>query len=101
MPDAVLVLNAGSSSIKFSVYALDEGDRLALDSKGQVEGISTEPRFLAHDANGEKLRDEDFALFTRTSLATSRNVIEPSSECENAATNALRARFPIAARIPA
>ena len=32
----------------------------------------------------------------RTSLATSRSVIEPSSECENAATNALRVRFTIA-----
>ena len=32
----------------------------------------------------------------RTSVATSRSVIEPSSECENAATNALRSRFTIA-----
>jgi acetate kinase len=61
MPDAVLVLNAGSSSIKFSVYAL-EGDDLALDSKGQVEGLGTEPHFTAKDAAGTSLRDEDFQI---------------------------------------
>jgi len=62
MPDAVLVLNAGSSSVKFSVYALGERDRLALDSKGQVEGIGTQPRFVAHGSDGAKLRDEAFAI---------------------------------------
>ena len=47
MPEAILVLNAGSSSIKFSVYALGAADRLSLDSKGQVEGIGSRPRFVA------------------------------------------------------
>jgi acetate kinase len=61
MPDAVLVLNAGSSSIKFSVYALGPDDRLDLDSRGQVEGIGTRPRFVASDGEGALLRDESFA----------------------------------------
>jgi acetate kinase len=61
MPDAVLVLNAGSSSIKFSVFALD-GGALSLDSKGQVEGIGTKPRFVASDAAGASLSDEDFEI---------------------------------------
>jgi acetate kinase len=61
MPDAVLVLNAGSSSIKFSVYALGLDDRLDLDSRGQVEGIGTRPRFVASDGEGALLRDESFA----------------------------------------
>jgi acetate kinase len=60
MPEAVLVLNAGSSSIKFSVYALGAADRLSLDSKGQVEGIGTRPHFVAEDAKGGPLRDEAF-----------------------------------------
>jgi acetate kinase len=60
MPEAILVLNAGSSSIKFSVYALGAADRLSLDSKGQVEGIGSRPRFVAEDADGEPLRDEAF-----------------------------------------
>jgi acetate kinase len=58
MPEAILVLNAGSSSIKFSVYALGEDDRLSQDSKGQVEGIGTKPHFVARDVAGAALRDE-------------------------------------------
>ena len=58
--EAILVLNAGSSSIKFSVYALGVADRLSLDSKGQVEGIGSRPHFVAEDAKGRSLRDEAF-----------------------------------------
>jgi acetate kinase len=57
VPDVILVLNAGSSSIKFSVYALNR-DRPMLDSKGEIEG--TKPHFLASDADGSTLRDETF-----------------------------------------
>jgi acetate kinase len=57
----VLILNAGSSSIKFSVFALD-GDELSLDSRGQVEGIGTKPHFVAKDASGASLRDETFEI---------------------------------------
>ena len=41
MKDAILVLNAGSSSIKFSLYAE------SLVTNGQIAGIYTEPRFVA------------------------------------------------------
>jgi acetate kinase len=44
MRDAILVLNAGSSSIKFSLYAED------LVASGQMSGIYTEPRFTARGA---------------------------------------------------
>lgn len=51
MADAVAVLNAGSSSIKFSLY-LHQGDDLALALRGQVEGLHTAPRFEARDSSG-------------------------------------------------
>ena len=46
MSDAILVLNAGSSSIKFLLFAERDG---ALDPvvRGQIEGIHTAPRFAA------------------------------------------------------
>ena len=51
MADVILVLNAGSSSIKFSVF--DAGsDSLALLLRGQIEGVYTAPRFSAMDAHG-------------------------------------------------
>jgi len=45
--DLLLVLNAGSSSLKFSVYATGAGDDCTLLAKGQVEGIGTKPRLVA------------------------------------------------------
>ena len=52
MSEAIVVLNAGSSSIKFSLFAL-RADRLELTQHGQIEGLYTAPRFVAHDASGE------------------------------------------------
>ncbi len=52
MIDAILVINAGSSSIKFSLFAeLSAG--LALVARGQVEGIYTAAHFVAQDAVGK------------------------------------------------
>jgi acetate kinase len=51
MGGLVAVLNAGSSSVKFSVFA-ERGESLELALRGQVEAIHTAPRFTAKDANG-------------------------------------------------
>ena len=54
MTDAILVLNAGSSSIKFSLFLGRESEpqfRLG----GQIEGLYTAPRFSARDAAGASL----------------------------------------------
>jgi acetate kinase len=56
MSDLILTLNAGSSSIKFAVYAID-GDRLGQTMKGQVEGIGTRPHFVAKSADGALLSE--------------------------------------------
>lgn len=55
MSDALLVLNAGSSSLKFSVF-LDEDPPQPL-LRGQLEGLLTQPRFVARNPTavvGEK-----------------------------------------------
>jgi acetate kinase len=54
MADVILVLNAGSSSLKFSVFSA-AGAELSLRMKGQVEGLGSSPRFLAKDAQGAEL----------------------------------------------
>jgi acetate kinase len=61
----VLVLNAGSSSLKFGLYQRPEQDSLALVAKGQVEGIRTRPRFRARDAAGAILADQDLGAEVR------------------------------------
>ena len=54
MADAILALNAGSSSIKFALFEVG-GDGLKLLSAGQMEGIGTAPHFVARDAAGTVL----------------------------------------------
>ncbi len=51
MAEAIVVLNAGSSSVKFSLF-LERGGELELDVRGQVEGMGTAPRFVAKGRDG-------------------------------------------------
>jgi acetate kinase len=60
MPDTILVINAGSSSIKFQLFDI-VGDILDLNLKGQVEGIGSHPGLIARDARGEVVAHEIFA----------------------------------------
>ena len=61
----VLVLNSGSSSIKFSVYEAGDGERRKLH-EGAVDGIGTDlGKFWIKDATGKKLVDETPALPNR------------------------------------
>jgi len=53
-----LVLNAGSSSLKFCVYRRPEADSWSLEARGQIEGIGTSPRLTARDGAGESLVDQ-------------------------------------------
>jgi acetate kinase len=57
MNDYALVLNAGSSSLKFCVYQRPASKSWRLEARGQIEGIGTAPRLAAKDANGAKLVD--------------------------------------------
>ena len=57
MADAIAVLNAGSSSIKYSLFML-RGQALELTVRGQVEGLFTRPRFVAKDAAGRQLHEK-------------------------------------------
>jgi acetate kinase len=61
----VLVLNSGSSSIKFSIYEASNGTRKKLH-EGAVDGIGTDlGTFWIKDESGKKLVDETPALPTR------------------------------------
>jgi acetate kinase len=57
--DFVVVLNAGSSSLKFCTYSRPQGDAWRLAARGQIEGIGTSPRFSARDGAGTKVADEE------------------------------------------
>ena len=57
MTRVIVVLNAGSSSVKFSVFAVDGADLRRL-YRGQFEGIGTAPHFFVMDAGGAIVVDE-------------------------------------------
>jgi acetate kinase len=58
--DTILVVNAGSSSIKFSMYEVGAGRTLSLVSRGQLDGIGTQPRLRVRDARGGALTDQKY-----------------------------------------
>src|SRR4029453_9105934 len=52
MDDYAVIFNAGSSSLKFCVYRRHEREAWRLETRGQIEGIGTSPRFSAKDGAG-------------------------------------------------
>ncbi len=52
MNDAILVINAGSSSIKFATYAAADPEAPELLARGQIEGLRTGARFVVERAGG-------------------------------------------------
>jgi acetate kinase len=58
MSDTILVINAGSSSIKFELFAVANDARLDRRLRGQIEGIGSRPRLFARDGEGKVLVDE-------------------------------------------
>ena len=72
MSDAILVLNAGSSSIKFSVFPGHETpSRQGLICEGECEGIGHRGHFRAKDRSGTPLVDEVLGEATSHSYAWS------------------------------
>jgi acetate kinase len=58
--DAILVVNAGSSSLKFQVFATDRTKDLRRLAKGQMDGIGSRPRLRAEDAHDKRLIDQTY-----------------------------------------
>jgi acetate kinase len=64
MTDAIVVLNAGSSSIKFSVFAAAADEPQAV-MRGQIEALHTSPRFSAEDDKGASLGKHEWPAGTQ------------------------------------
>jgi len=58
MPETILVVNAGSSSLKFELFEI--GKDLARRVRGQIDGIGTHPHFVATDAAGKTIVNESY-----------------------------------------
>jgi acetate kinase len=58
--DAVLVVNAGSSSVKFQIFAVSRPQQLRRLLKGQVDGIGSRPHLRAQTSDGALLIDRHY-----------------------------------------
>lgn len=60
MTRGILVINSGSSSVKFAVFSDDGQSEPKPLFKGQIEGLGTDPCFQVKDGSGRKIdaRDE-------------------------------------------
>ena len=67
--DAVLVVNAGSSSVKFQIFDVAAGEKPPRLIKGQVDGIGTQPRLRAETGDGSTLIDQHYAANEIASVA--------------------------------
>jgi acetate kinase len=59
--DAILVVNAGSSSVKFQIFGVERDGALRRLIKGQLDGIGTRPRLSAESSDKSSLIDRTYA----------------------------------------
>jgi acetate kinase len=74
----IAVINAGSSSIKFALYADGTGDELLF--KGQVEKIGTAPRMKVSSAAGERLVEREWQASELDHRAATNVILETALE---------------------
>jgi acetate kinase len=58
--EAILVVNAGSSSLKFQLFGVADGAPVRA-FRGQIDGIGVRPRLRVEDAEGAVRADRDYA----------------------------------------
>ena len=59
MADVIAVVNAGSSSLKFSLFVVRDDD-LILDVRGHIEELDTRPRFVAMEPSGRTVAERSW-----------------------------------------
>lgn len=84
MSNAIAVINAGSSSVKFAIYEATRDGRCPF--RGQVEGIGVAPRIKISNDKGSVLEDRalraqgfDHAAATREIIETGRALLQEQS----------------------
>jgi acetate kinase len=65
--DTILVVNAGSSSVKFQLFRVDGTGVLERLIKGHLDGIGTRPRLVAQASDTSSLIDSTYSFEYRTS----------------------------------
>ena len=62
MTETILVINAGSSSIKFQLFLVAAQNEVRRALRGQIEGIGVRPRLIAKNTEGEAPIEEEWPV---------------------------------------
>jgi acetate kinase len=68
--DTILVANAGSSSVKFEVFAIDQTGGVSSQLEGKIEGVGTKPHLTAASAEGKVLVERTYPNETAPDVPT-------------------------------
>jgi acetate kinase len=60
--DTILVVNAGSSSVRFQIFSVEGEGKLQRRIKGLMDGIGIRPRLRANGANGDRLAHRAYPI---------------------------------------
>ncbi|RQH13312.1 acetate/propionate family kinase [Bradyrhizobium sp. RP6] len=72
--DTILVVNAGSSSVKFQIFSVEGEGRLRRQIKGQMDGIGSRPRLKASGAAGDPIADRAYPIEAVPDVSTAMGV---------------------------
>ena len=82
MSEQILVINAGSSSLKFHMYKVQPGDQLDFEFGGQVSGIgSSLPAFKVKDAQGQSMVKQDLDGEQAKAVTSAAGKPHPTTPC--------------------
>ena len=60
MADAIIVVNAGSTSLKFGAYGVDAAGALPLLCRGRIDSMQGDPHFVAKNSTGKPLEAHEW-----------------------------------------
>ena len=76
MSKALLVINSGSSSVKFAAFGVESDSALSRIANGSIEGMGATPRLLAWGRDGEALEDRLVAVTSDLSEETFKTLFD-------------------------
>jgi acetate kinase len=76
MSETILILNAGSSSIKFALFELGSSGALQRTARGEIERLGSEPSLVIEGRDGEVLEKKEWGRDAPSFEALVKTVIE-------------------------
>ena len=73
--DVILVVNAGSSSVKFQIFGVEKAEGLKRLVKGQLDGIGNQPRLVATGADQFCLIDRSYTVSSVPNVVAAISVV--------------------------